>query len=327
MKKGLSIFLAVLMLVSLCACGSTADKTAYSYASQAAPAEAAYEEYGDFGFSESEITEANGSEASDAPEVDPEKIIYSADASIETTAFDEAVSALEALVKQYGGFVESSSVNGSNYYNMSRGYSNSRRASYTIRIPSQHFSTVMSSLSTIGNVPYTHVYTENITSQYYDVQARLQAYQTEEQSLLALMEKAESVEDIITVQSELTDVRYRIESLQSTLKNWDRQVSYSTVSVSIEEVSEYTPEAKISYGRRLVLAAKDGIETVIDFLSDLLIFLLEALPTLIVLALIVFGIVKLIKHLRRSKKPAKGLFSRRKSRKASDGDSSSSDAE
>ena len=97
--------------------------------------------------------------------------------------------------------------------------------------------------------PIPHTYTENVTSQYYDTQARLTAYQTQEARLLEMMEKAETVEDIITIEEKLTDLRYRIESLQSTLKNWDRQVSYSTISLDVEEVQEYTPETPAAKGQ------------------------------------------------------------------------------
>ena len=66
---------------------------------------------------------------------------------------------LDALVKRYGGFVESSSLNGSNYYSQSRGYAPSRSADFVLRIPSARFSELMNSLSELGNVPYSHTYT------------------------------------------------------------------------------------------------------------------------------------------------------------------------
>ncbi len=50
-------------------------------------------------------------------DINPDKIIYSADATLETTDFDTAVEKLGALIEQYGGFIESSSVRGVNIYN------------------------------------------------------------------------------------------------------------------------------------------------------------------------------------------------------------------
>ena len=207
---------------------------------------------------------------------------------------------LGALIEQYGGFIESSSVRGVNIYN--RGSYGRRSADYTVRIPSKNFSTLMNELPGIGNVPYTHTYTENITAQYYDAQARLTAYETQEQSLLAMLEKAETVEDIINIEDKLTDVRYNIDSVKSRLTNWDRQVSYSTVNLSVEEVVEYSPEAKISYGERLWLSLKNGLQSVGDFFSDFLVWLVGALPALVILAVLIIVLLPLLrKWSRRSR--------------------------
>ena len=242
MKKTLSLLLAALLVFALCACGSSetaasAPSAAYSMANtDAAYPELAEEaEYGGFAAAGGSLMDDS---AGTAPEGSPEKLIYSASATVETTEFDQTVEKLSALVEQYGGFVQSSSVNGSNYYTQSRGYSSERCASYVIRVPSDRFSTLMSSLSTLGNVPYSHTYTENITAQYYDTDARLTAYKTQETRLLEMMEIAETVEDLISIEEKLTELRYKIESLQSTLNNWDRQVSYSSLNLEVQEVIE-----------------------------------------------------------------------------------------
>lgn len=309
MKKYLSILLALLMTFSLCACGSAAKMSPST--PEAAPAENSvsysYEESG-LGAADMPMAEP-GERSADtgtdgAPDVNPDKIIYSADATVETTDFDGTVEAVNELVKAHGGFVESSSVNGANYYSTARGNVSSRSAYYTLRVPSTSFNEIMTGLSTLGNVPYTHTYTENVTSQYYDTQARLTAYQTQEARLLEMIEKAETVEDIITIEEKLTDLRYRIESLQSTLKNWDRQVSYSTISLDVEEVQEYTPEtpaAKASYGQRIWSALKSSLRDIGTFFSDFLIWLVAALPVLTLLAVCIYVLVVIIRLCRRKR--------------------------
>lgn len=322
MKKLISILLVISMVLVLCACG--AKSGAAVSAPMAAMTESYAEDsgyYGGFGTEEAwldmEAPAENAKEAeNDAPAINPEKIIYSADTNIETTDFDAAVNGLNELLKQYGGFVESASVNDANYYNKSRGSVYHRSAYYTLRVPSENFNKLMGELSTLGNIPYSHVYTDNITSQYYDVQARLDAYKVQEETLLKLMDKAESIEDIIAVESRLSEVRYMIESLQSTINNWDRQVSFSSISLSIDEVSEYTPEARETYGQRLGRAVKDGFENVVEFFQDLLIFLAETLPTLIPVGVIVFFIVKGIKKLFRVRKDKKAKKAAAKAAKA-----------
>lgn len=294
MKKSLSLLLALLMTLSLCACGAT-NKSASSELAVEAPAavymseDAAAEEAGYRGFSVSGTADNGvGTADSDLPEENPAKIIYSAEATVETTDFDGSITKLLALVEQYNGWIESSSMNGANYYSISRGKSSNRSASYTLRIPSEKFDLLMTSLSDIGNVPYTYTYTENVTSQYYDTQARLTAYQTQETRLLEMMEKAETVSDVIAIEEKLTELRYQIESLQSSLKNWDRQVSYSTIYLEVSEVSVYTPETRQSYGQELWQALTGAFRDLGQFFKDLLVFLVSAIPTLLVLTALFF---------------------------------------
>lgn len=307
MKKALSLLLAVLLVFALCACGSadtasSAPAASYdmAFTEAAFPAEA--EEYGGFAVTGGTQLES-GSGA--APEGSPEKLIYSASATVETTEFDGTIEKLSALVEQYGGFVESSSVNGSNYYTQSRGYSSTRYASYVIRVPSDKFSALMGSLSTLGNVPYSHTYTENITAQYYDTDARLTAYQTQEARLLEMMDAAETVEDLIAIEEKLTELRYQIESLQSTLKNWDRQVAYSTLDLEVQEVIEYTPESRMSYGQELALALTNGLKRTGEFFKDLLLAIVGALPALVILAVVLAILIPVWKKRRKARRAKK----------------------
>ena len=314
LRKTTALVLSLLLVLSLCACGSSSNASTsnrkdagYSAAAPQAMYEAAYEA-GDYYMPEPAPAEeaafgvSNGSAArtdSSVPEENPEKIIYSADATVETTEFDKSIAALEQLLADCGGFVESSSVNGNNYYDSARGNVSRRTANYTLRIPSAKFSGVMSSLEKLGNVPYTYMYTENVTAQYYDVEARMKAYQKQEARLLEMMDLAETVEDIITIEDKLTDVRYRIDSLQSSLNNWDRRVAYSTLSLTVKEVQVYTPETvtKITYGERLANAFKNSLKGTGEFFKDLLVFLVSILPALVILAVLFFVCRPLLKKL------------------------------
>ena len=231
---------------------------------------------------------------------------------METTDFDAALGNVDALIARFDGWIESSSVNGANYYDLSRGRSNTRSASFTLRIPGERFDELMGSLSELGNVPYTHVYTENVTAQYYDTQAHRNAYQIQEARLLEMMEAAETVEDIILLEDRLTELRWQIESLESSLLNWDRRVSFSTVYLQLNEVREYTPDtpAQLGYGERLARAFRSGLTGVGRFFQNFLLWFVEALPTLVLLAVLLLVFFPLGKKLCRR------LKARRASRKA-----------
>lgn len=309
-----ALLLALALCLSLCGCASksggsaqrrSADSGAAYKTEYSQPAMAAYEaadmdyEAG-FGVMNNSVAASRGDDGgSGAPEENPEKIIYSGDATVETTEFEKSIAALEEMIAREGGFIESSSVNGSNYYDSSRGYTSRRSASYTLRIPSEKFASLMGSLSDIGNVPYTHTYTENVTAQYYDVQARLKALQAQETRLLEMMELAKTVEDIITIEDKLSDVRYRIDSLQSSLNNWDRRVAYSSLNITVKEVQVYTPETvtKITYGEELRRAFTDALSDAGQFFKDLLVWFVSAIPTLVILAVLFFVCRPLLKKL------------------------------
>ena len=307
-----AFLLAALMLLSLCGCGSAKQNASTAAAREDAAYNAAYdyESYaaaemaadGEYGFSPVPAPlAAGGSKEDEVPDENPEKIIYAADVTVETTTFDETVANVTELVERYDGWIESSSISGSNYYQKAKGTASTRDASYTLRIPSRRFNELMESLSALGNIPYSHIYTENVTSRYVDTQARLKAYQTQEARLLEMMELAESVEDVIIIEDRLTELRYQIESLQSTLNNWDRRVSYSTVSLTVKEVREYTPEIKEepSYWEELKEALKDGFENAGEILKGLLVFLIEILPVLIILIPVIWLLVWIVKKIFR----------------------------
>lgn len=311
MKKTITFIMVLAMLLSLCACGATSDKGSQA----AAPAAMEAPRYESASYSmdmaAAEETEAGGfavnsakmdvaDSASENESQRPDKIIYSADATVETTDFDGTIAGISSMMEQCGGWIESSSVNGSNYYNMSRGRVSSRSAHYALRVPSESFTEIMSGLSRLGNVPYSHTYTENISSQYYDTEARLTAYETQEQRLLEMMEIAESVEDVITIEEKLTELRYKIESLQTSLKNWDRQVSYSSIYLTVEEVEEYTPEASVqpSYGEKLMDSLESGVAGFVGFMGDLFIALVGALPALLALGTLAAGVYAIVKRRR-----------------------------
>ena len=337
-KRLLTAALCLIMLLSLCACGTAKNRntdngystgtTAYrenSYAMYDYNEEAvAMEEYGGFAPAPMPAASATAGNAKtvaggndsdsgkddSSSDLNPEKIIYSGDATVETTEFDATISALEAMIDSYGGWVESSSVNGAKYSNISRGNKTNRSASYTVRVPNEKFSGMMGELSSLGNIPYSHVYTENVTAQYYDTKARLETYQAQEKRLMELLDKAETVSDVIEIENELTDVRYRIESLQTSLRGWDRRVSWSTISLTINEVSEYTPTKTKTYGEKIAEAFQYGIEN----LGEVFVSFVEALPVLLFLLVLLIAVIAIIRAIffnpkrrekRRARKEAK----------------------
>ena len=334
-KKNFTSLLALaLSALMLCGCGSAkseaqydmaaAEENGYWYAEteMAAPAEAPaapvpMPEAMAGGIANTASTAAK---AEQKGQLQTEKIIYSAYAEVETTDYEKTVQAVSEMVERFGGFIESSSVSGANYYRTSRGLKSLRSASFSLRIPCEHFEELTNSLSELGNVPYCNTNSENVTAAYYDVEARKTAYEAQEKRLLEMLEIAESVEDLLAIQQQLSDVQYEIDALQSRLTNYDRQVSYSSVNLTVSEVEEYTetPVITLTYGEKLAQRFKSSCKNVGDFFVDGSLWFMGNLPEIVLWTVAAFIGWKLGKKLfgARRDTPRKSWKERRAEKKS-----------
>lgn len=248
-----------------------------------------------------------------------EKIIYSLYADIETVAFDETIEKVESLLVSNGAFIESSHIGGVNYAQSYHGLQTHRTANYVIRIPVSRIEEVEASLENLGNVTFHSKYGENITSQFYDTQSRLNSYRIQEERLLDMLRLADNVPDMIAVEQRLAEVRYSIESLTTTLNNWQNRVSYSTLTLNINEVASLTEIIPVQQ-RTFWQQIGDGLQArtvgVGRFFMDLFKWIVVNLPVLIILAIIVVVIVILVKRSRRRSKEraAEGKGKRKRNR-------------
>lgn len=248
-------------------------------------------------------------EESTAGTADPlseRKIIKTMRISAETKAFDCATASIEALCTQLGGYIESSSRSGGSIRYSSAVVA--RSASYTLRIPAEKLDAFRAGMDGEINVVSENTGISDITDRYFDVDTRLATLRTEEERLLAMLEKATELEYLITLESRLSEVRYQIESYTGTLRRYDSQVAYSTVHLNLDEVLEYTQviEAPQTFGERMSIALQESWADFVDNCKDFAVGFVYALPTLIVLAVIFTAagviIVAVVKKHRRQRK-------------------------
>ncbi|MCR4618121.1 MAG: DUF4349 domain-containing protein [Lachnospiraceae bacterium] len=231
------------------------------------------------------------------------KLIKTVDLDVETKEFDALVAAIENQVTAYNGYVESQNTwNGSryDYYGNESTYSN-RNANYTIRVPRENLEAFLNSFSELCNIKNKSESVQDITLSYVDLESHKKALETEEERLLALMEKAEEMYDILTIEDKLTDIRYQMQSMESQLRTYDNKVTYSTVTMYIQEVRELTydePEPE-TFWDRLTSNFEDSIEALVEGLKNFAIFFVAALPHLLIWGGIIFGIVMAIRGIVR----------------------------
>ena len=323
MKKSLSIILAAaLMLVMLAGCAATANESAKSEEVYFEEPSSTTAYSADMKTEEAELFTEDSALIASVQEQKPdmsEKIIYTADAEVETTDFDNSVDNVYRLVDFYDGFIENSYVAGKNYDAEFYGYKSFRNASFTVRIPAKDFEGFKSSLETLGNVTGVSTFAQNVTTEYYDIHSRLVAYQTEEKTLLAMMEKTETVADMIEVEKALAEVRYNIESLQSTLKNMDNKVDYSTVNINLREVRELTrvTETPKSYWQELGDGFVYSLGSVGRFFKNAFREIVTNLPVILLIAAIAAAvIIFIIKLLARNPERAARREAKREAKRA-----------
>lgn len=320
MKKRVALLLCLLLILSLLgACSKSSMNTTASNGDYAAAetygetyAEAydkAYTEEGAAVNTAAGALEATGDQQ--ITSLTDAKIIYSADLSLESTEFDQAIASIDATVKELSGYIQSSSINGDSLYNADGTTSIiNRYASYQIAIPSESFEIFLQRSGGIGNVISQSRQAENISSQYTDTEARIESLQTQYDRLMAMLEKATDVDTLVALEARLSEVTYELESYERTLRNWDRQVAYSTIHLYVQEVSLYTQTATVtrSFGQRLSDALSDGWNSFVRGTQNLAVSLVGSLPALLLLAVLILVaviVVRIVIKRRRVKKAAK----------------------
>lgn len=312
MKRMTGIFLAVGMACALLTGCGAASSDSFDNKSMSCVTEMGdYSDYdfdGDTGWSGNSYASMEGSmgevPASESVQARTDrKLIRNVSMDVETKEYDQLMLSLDAKVDAVGGYIENmDSYNGSSY----SGYQNARYANVTIRVPQDKLDSFLETISGICNVIRRSDSVDDVTLTYVDMESHRDMLQAEQKRLLELLEQAESLEDILTIESRLTDVRYQIESMESQLRTMDNQVQYSTVSVYISEVKELTPVVtpEKSAWERITEGFMNSLESVGHGLSEFGIWLLIHIPQLVVWAIVIIVIVLFIKR-RRKKKAAK----------------------
>lgn len=226
------------------------------------------------------------------------KIVKNRQLSVETLEYDKFVAELEAQVSAYGGYIENSTQNGNSYYGRAM-----RSANYTIRIPAERFDEFASLIGDMGTVTYSYEYIDDITAKYVDAEARIASLRAEQESFLKLMERAGTIEEILKIQSYLTDVNYQIESYTAQLNSYKSLVSYSTLKLDVSEVEKLTPPAaKPGVFERISRNISDNLYNIGEGFKDMFVGIVSSAPYLGIYAAVILVIVIIVRLIIRKVK-------------------------
>ena len=245
----------------------------------------------------------NGGMSSEVQNPSPNrKLIKNVYMELETKEFDKVTAAISRRVTELGGYIESSSISNPNSYNE---YVGRRNMSMSARIPCDRLDEFVQNVESEGNITYKDENVTDITLQYTDTESRKKSLLTEQERLNELMKKAETVEDIIVIESRLSEVRYQLESIESQLRTYDNQVDYSTVNININEVVDYTPVKETSVWERISEGFKASLISVGNFFENLFVGILALSPILLLIAVFIVIIALVIRKIAKKKKASK----------------------
>lgn len=267
----------------------------------------------EYGYDDAAVVE-EAQEPQDVPQdaLAGRKLIKNVNMNVETEQFDMLLPALEQRVTALGGYIEdmSSYSRSNNYSSDYIGTKYLRYASMTARIPKEKLDTFVTEVGEQTNIVSRSESVTDVTLQYVDLESHKKALTTEQDRLLELMGRAETVEDIITIEGRLSEVRYQIESMESQLRTYDNKIDYSTVYLSIDEVERYTPTEDVTVGTKIRDGFMDSVRGVGRGFGNFGIWFVINLPYLVVWAVIIVIIVLIIRKVwktaakRRARKAA-----------------------
>lgn len=233
------------------------------------------------------------------------KLIRRISLKAETENLDTLMTAIEKKVAELGGYVEDREVyTGSAYAS----YDQRRYADLTIRIPAENLDAFVAHVGDVSNVTSSSETAEDVTLKYVATESRMKALQAEEARLLALIEKAENLTELLQLESRLTEVRTELEEVTSTLKLYDNLVDYGTVKLDISEVQVLTPTQEPSFGQRIADGFTGSMKNLGEMSKEFVIFLVSAVPYLLPLLAVTGLVVLMVKLSKGKKKPKKMPF-------------------
>jgi hypothetical protein len=283
-KTGARLLLLALASVLVVACGASA--ASHSAASTSAGGTTA----GGTGFAPGKGVSGAPSVAGEAvaqpvpapgdvvpPIAEGPRVIRTANLAVEVPngSFDPTIDRVFKVASDLGGYVSGS--------NATADSGALRTGSITFQVPSDKFTDAVSEIRGLGTVQNLVIGGQDVSAQYVDLQARLSNMEAQRDAMLALLQQAKTVADIIAVQNQLGNITGQIEELKGQIAYFDHATTYSTVSVSVHEAAVALKPAIDSWG--FLSALSQGLHGFVGTLDYILVGVGYAGPVLILLGL------------------------------------------
>ncbi len=164
-------------------------------------------------------------------------IVNTGNISLQVVNYDEVMEKISEQVQAWDGYIENENTSVKGYYdarNLKYGY-------MTIRIPSEQFNIMMTQLAQYGNVTNTDVHAEDITKNYRNAAQDIENLKITESRLQEILANATDVQDVLSIENELTRIRGQINNYQRQIKDWEILVDLSSIQIQLDEVTSLEP--------------------------------------------------------------------------------------
>jgi hypothetical protein len=162
------------------------------------------------------------------------KIIYDAQVDLIVESVDPIARKVGALVQDARGYIAEQTVTGSP--------GSQRSMHWKFRIPVDHFDSFVESIVALGELERNNRTSQDVTEQYYDLEARIKNKKVEEQTLnKILQERSGKLEDVLKIEIELSRVRGEIEQLEGKIRVLENLSSLASLTLNIREREKYAP--------------------------------------------------------------------------------------
>lgn len=226
---------ALVALVALAGCGATGGGSGgadggYEQATEVADAGA--EATGDPPETAvaRDAEDGTGGDGDAAVTVQERQVIRTGTVVVEVEDFERARSNITEATEGYGGYVSDTSQERREIDNQTW-----VRGAVVLRVSQSEFDALVDDAKGLGEVESVDTDAQDVTGQIVDIQARLKNLRAERDRLRELYQQANTTEDVLAVQRELSDVQQEIERLDARLQSLQNQVAYSTLTVRLEE--------------------------------------------------------------------------------------------
>ncbi len=225
------------------------------------------------------------------------KLVRTADLTLRTQSFEADAERIDALIQELDGYTES------RYQYGDEQEGATRTLSLTARVPQESLDAFLDSLETIGRMVSRSESVTDLTVQYADNEARLATLREKLNRLNELLSQAQSVSDLVEIESAISDTQYEIDSYETSQRSIDRRADMSAVYVTLQEETQAqsATSAQLSLSERLSSAFAASVAWLGGFARNLVVFLAIVSPVAVPVALLAVAIWLIRRHSKRKK--------------------------